>query len=398
MISDTIEIKPIATDQKDSYQFECKGCIDIRADQVLSVLREVPANSQVLLNFEAVERVNSMGLSLLLKIFQEWEQNGTRVEVINLNRMVGMLFKITGLGSYIKKAAAVKATKPTASEQKPLSKPSVWKKFSASKSVEKNKAPEVRIPQPMRSSGAPRSGTQLQFHANFSNSFHRSGWLALSTLMQRQLRTAIRFEQCRNLPNTKDQSVDFFFANALNACSMIKTRGMIPVLCAEGSAEQVVLLSTSEDSRPLSFCSGAKVATATETSMVHILGRDLCDTNGLNSSSLKYITAGNEIKALQMLIKKQVDLAFIMKKTYMGLSSFSRDSTRLLNESNVSFSTPFFCMAPQLSAMKPQIVDLFTSMTENDAEQKILKDIQINSWQEADPQELKKLYDLVGRY
>ena len=49
MISDILEVESVECEQSEDYLFECKGCIDIRANPVLEVLREVPENSRVLL-------------------------------------------------------------------------------------------------------------------------------------------------------------------------------------------------------------------------------------------------------------------------------------------------------------------------------------------------------------
>jgi len=395
MISDAIEIKSVPTERPNEYQFECSGCIDIRAEPALAVLREVPGNSHVLLDFGAVERVNSMGLSLLLKIFQEWDKNGIRVEVIKLNRMVGMLFKITGLGGYVKHSDSATGSKPAPAAQQKSPRPTLWNKLTAGA----KETPAVRESAIARAGSIPRPGATLHFFANFSNSFHRSGWLAFSTFLQQKLQTAIRFEQVRQLPDVGEKSVDLFFSGSLEACSMVKARGMIPLMRTDGGAEQVVVLAATGDRMQLQDYSGVQVvATASERSLVHILGRSLCDDAGLTSARFEYIYVGNEIRALQMLIKQQADLAFITKKTYMGLSSFSRDSTWFLEESNVMFSFPLFCIAPQLNGMKQSIADLLLAMNDSEAGQKILKNIQVNGWCQSEPQELKKLTDLFERY
>ncbi len=77
------------------YHYDIIGSIDASSASVLDPLSNIPAESHVLLDFANVERVNSMGLSLLLKLFEDWERNRIRVEVQHLNRMINMLFKIT---------------------------------------------------------------------------------------------------------------------------------------------------------------------------------------------------------------------------------------------------------------------------------------------------------------
>ncbi|MCX7096430.1 MAG: STAS domain-containing protein [Methylococcales bacterium] len=84
------------------FHYNFIGSIDAHAGLVLDPLSVLPAGVHVLLDFSGVERVNSMGLSLLLKLFEDWERKKIRVEVQHLNRMVNMLFKITGLGRFVK--------------------------------------------------------------------------------------------------------------------------------------------------------------------------------------------------------------------------------------------------------------------------------------------------------
>ncbi|MDP3332404.1 MAG: STAS domain-containing protein, partial [Methylococcaceae bacterium] len=85
----TFTIQPITG--KD-YHYDFIGSIDATCAEQLESLSTVPPESHVLLDFSQVERVNSMGLSLLLKLFEQWEGKSIRVEVQHLNRMVNMLF------------------------------------------------------------------------------------------------------------------------------------------------------------------------------------------------------------------------------------------------------------------------------------------------------------------
>lgn len=402
MISDLLKISPLPGEDGVDCRFECSGCIDVRADEVLNVLREVPAGSRVCLDFKNVERVNSMGLSLLLKIFQDWEQHGTRVEVIHLNRMVGMLFKITGLGGYIGKGAAAAST-PTASApapqastpRRPAARSSLWDRLKTGSRAGAAEPGPAASPEATQ---IPASAGTLQLYAGITNSLHRSGWLALSTYLQRHLKTPIRLEPCRRPPDASVRSVDFYFSAAFDACSLIDSRGMLPVMQADGNAEQVVILSASDDMRALSAHPGSRVAVASRHSLVYCLGREILDDRGVDSESAQYVFAGNEIRALQMLIRRQVDLAFVMLRTYEGLSSFSRDSTRVVEQSNVSFSCPLFCVGGHLQALLDPLRDALGVMEKSENGRKILGDIQIRAWSPSRSTEMDRLGGLIKRY
>ncbi len=64
-ISDSLSITQVSNDDN-TYCFDCSGSIDANAAPALESLNDVPAKVHVILDFDKIERVNSMGLSLLL--------------------------------------------------------------------------------------------------------------------------------------------------------------------------------------------------------------------------------------------------------------------------------------------------------------------------------------------
>jgi hypothetical protein len=60
-----------------------------------------------------------MGLAQLLKLFELWQKRSSQISVINTNRMIGILFKMTGLTRYLTEEPA-KAEPVAAEEQPPL--------------------------------------------------------------------------------------------------------------------------------------------------------------------------------------------------------------------------------------------------------------------------------------
>jgi anti-anti-sigma factor len=99
-LANSLIINPLSSEDGE-FAYAFAGSIDAHSNLVLDNLNSLPTNARISIDFRQVERVNSMGLSLLLKLFEQWERRGIRVEVSNLNRMVGMLFKITGLGRFV---------------------------------------------------------------------------------------------------------------------------------------------------------------------------------------------------------------------------------------------------------------------------------------------------------
>ncbi len=383
VIDHTFSIKSVQTQDDKVQSFECIGSIDAHSGPVLDELQILSETTKVMLNFSHVERVNSMGLSLLLKIFEKWEGQRIRVEVYNLNRMISMLFKITGLGRFLPGQTAQTSG------------------FMDANQAPTDPAPPLQIDKPKskETDATASSNTTLKFVANLQTGQQISGWYLLNTYLQRRLKRAIHLEQPQFGQEVSDTSADLFFSKPFEALPMIHNHGFVPLLRPDSEADEVVILARSEDNRNLSDFSNTKVSTASKNSFVYILGRSLCDESGLDSGTFDFIFAGNEIKALQMLIKKQVDLLFMLKKTYEGLSSFARGSTRLVDESETNFAFHLFCSAPYLtSAVHESLSKTLLEMASDEKGKQVLEDIEIGGWRKPDEGELKMLELLFKRY
>lgn len=220
----------------------------------------------------------------------------------------------------------------------------------------------------------------------------------MTTYLQRQLKTAIGFEQCVSIAPMAERPIDLFFANPYFACSLMQSKQLIPVARTNRNAEQAVILADSEMKRAISEYRGACVPAATPDSLVVLLGRKLCDDLGLHSSDLDYSYAGNTIKTIQNLIKKRADLAFISRQTFEGLSSFSRNSVSLVHGSQASFSHPLFCIGPYINGMRNELLEILLGMNQNEEGRKILSDIKIDGWYPGESVEIDRLRALYGHY
>lgn len=191
---------------------------------------------------------------------------------------------------------------------------------------------------------------------------------------------------------------DLLFAKPFEACEMIKKYHFIPILKPIAEADEVVLLIREDDHRNLQDLEGLSVSVASEGSFVYLLGRFLCDENGVNSDKFIFDFVGNEIKALQSLIRGKCDLTFMLKKTFLGLSSFSRSNVKKLDESVTDFASHLFCIAPHLKENCEELLQVLTTMTDDPQGQQILKDIQFEGWNKPETAELNMLQMVYNRY
>jgi anti-anti-sigma factor len=377
-LADSLFINALPSNEEGSLCYAFAGSVDAHSAQALNQLRAVPANTRVSLDFIKVERVNSMGLSLLLKLFEEWERQGIKIEVDNPNRMVGMLFKITGLGRFLKNEVKLPSEREKA-------QPSVVSTVQATA----QKANELDPSQ--------RAG-KLNFMASLQIGAQLSGWYLLNTYLQRRLQQAIHFEQLPAGHELAQESVDILFAKPFEACAMIQKRGFVPLLRPVGEADEVVIIMRADDTRQLNDIAKVQAVTASQGSFVYLLGRFLCDESGLDSSTFQHHFASNEIKALQMLLKQQADVLFMLKKTYYGLSNLTRNNTRIIDESDTQFAYHLLCISPQAAEIKEALTKTLADMNEDEQGKQILKDVQLDGWCVPQEGELGMLQRLYERY
>jgi ABC-type phosphate/phosphonate transport system substrate-binding protein len=237
---------------------------------------------------------------------------------------------------------------------------------------------------------------KLNFVASLQTGQQLTGWYLFNTYLQRRMQKAIHFDQSQDVLN--ESSIDILFAKPFEACSMIKRRGFVPIMRPIAEADEVIILTRADDERELADFKQANVVTASENSFVYILGRFLCDESELDSSKFNFTFSGNEIKSLQVLIKKKADLLFMLKKTYEGLSSFSKKNVRKLDESATDFAFHLFSIAPDLEQEGKALHTILKEMAEDDKGKEILKDIEFQGWCPVEEGELKMLTMVFDRY
>lgn len=354
------------------YRFT--GVIDASSRPELeSLTRQVPDVSEVVLDFSEVSRINSMGLALLLKLFKVWEGKGKRIQAINLNRMVSILFKITGLGRFLPEGEKDATPEP--------------RQIQIDLAVKEN-------PKATRD--------RLHFFASLQTSQQLNGWFLFNTYLQRRLQTPIQFfaqTLAEQTVNDREEQADLVFARPFEACRLIHGQGYIPLCKPKGETEEVVILTPANDSRSLEDYASPKVAIASKQSFTYLLGRFLCDERGLDSNAFRFHESGNDIKAIQYLIRQQVDWVMMPLKTYFGLSSLSRRQTRVLDQTQTELAAHLFCIAPYLDAgFRQSLQTVLTQMHTDEKGSVILEDIEIKAWEAPESAEVDLLLKVFETY
>jgi len=369
MNDSTLQITPEIEDGVARYRFS--GIIDAYSKPLLgSLAQKPPETAAVILDFSEINRINSMGLALLLKMLNAWEGEGKQIKVINLNRMAAILFKITGLGRFLEGGEGSGPTgqgKKSAQQAQPATAP---------------------------------TRDKLHLFAHLQTSQQLNGWFLFNTYLQRQLQRSIHF-QSQTLADRNDRvsqpQADMVFAGPFEACRLIAGKGFVPLAKPEGETDEVVILAHEEDRRTLADIASPKVAVAGKNTFTYLLGRFLCDEKGLDSGSFQFHKTGNDIKAVQYLLRRRVDWIVMSLKTFEGLSSLSRRQLRVVDQTQTELAAYLFCVAPYLDkVLQNQLQSALTRMGEEEKSRQLLKDLEIPGWsipEQAEVEMLLKVYE-----
>lgn len=362
--------------------FALQGSVDVHAGPALDSLLHEALQERLVLDFAAVQRVNSMGLALLLQLFDALHKRRIRVEVRKPNRMISMLFKMTGMQHYLEASSG--GTQPTVETPAP--------KF------------EAPIPiAPVHGAAAQDDNDRLHFRVSLQSSQHLSGWYFFNTYLQRTLERAIRFEPVHGALGAKSTDLaappDLLFAKPFDVCQAMQEASFVPVVRPQASTDEVSIVVRADDARhALADFAGARVVTASAHSFVYLLGRFLVDESGLDSAASEYLFAGQDIKALQMLLSGEADMLFILSESYQGLSGLTRSATRLLDQSETCFAYHLLCLAPQRAHLHSVLRDILLGMNEDEKGRQILSDMHMSAWIPPAREELDMLHQLYRRY
>jgi len=82
-----------------TYQF--KGILSAESQEDFRQMVETAkSGSSIRLDFFKVDRINSMGIALLLKALKELKQSGKSMEIAGANEMIRVSFKMMGINSW----------------------------------------------------------------------------------------------------------------------------------------------------------------------------------------------------------------------------------------------------------------------------------------------------------
>jgi anti-anti-sigma factor len=370
-----LEIQPQPSATQTVQEFTLIGTIDIEAITPLESLYIVPSHSQIALDFALVQRVNSMGLAQLLKLFEHWKKQNVHIRVNNVNRMIGVLFKMTGLTRFLPDENTPHAPETAISE-----------------------TPSIATP-PTAIAQSDSTG-KLKLWVEAQNSHQMNGWYFFNTYLQRQLNRDIHLELVHGAISEQTSNIeqmDIVFTKPFEATRLLMRHYFRPLLHPIHQADEVtVLVRADEPRQKISEFNGSKVMVSQPESFVYLLGRFLLEEAG--ATNLEYSFSGHDIKALQNLLKGQADILFMLTDTYNGLSSLTRKMLRQIDQSQTDFAFHLFSAAPHCIEVGNAVAEVLLNMGQDSQGRQVLADLGMEGWSRPKQDEINMLIMLFSRY
>ncbi|MCX7099241.1 MAG: STAS domain-containing protein [Methylococcales bacterium] len=380
--SSTLQITPLPSAEALVQRFNFAGIVDVDAVDLLATLYVLPANCAVELNFLKVTRVNSMGLAQLLKLFEHWQQQQISLRITDANRMIGVLFKMTGLTRFL---ADAPAADNTPLQPQPVVAPTPAKTIDV-------------LPSPV----AAVSSDKLKLWVSAQSSQQMNGWYFFNTYLQRHLGREIHLELIHGAIADQDKKIedmDIVFTKPFEATRLMLSHNFLPLLRPLDQVDEVTLLVRADDPRQhLTQFQGGKIVTAAADNFVYLLGRFLLEQDEAAMANMDYLFSGNDIKSLQMLLKGAADILFVLSDTFNGLSSLTRKNLRQIDQSDTAFAFHLFCLAPQCKDLGTALSNVLLDMSNDSQGRQVLADLGIPGWIKPTPDECDMLAMLYNRY
>jgi anti-anti-sigma regulatory factor len=395
----SLHIQPAPTPEPGKQLFLLQGVVDVDAIPALEPLYAVPARTEVELDLAGVQRVNSMGLAQLLKLFEHWQAAHIRIRISHANRMTAMLFKMTGLDRFLAEEAPSRAA--LAVNAGPVREP---RSIRPAPRV----SPAAPLPPPVHAMPGPAAfgggaARPLEWQVAMQSSQQMNGWYFLNTHLQRRLSLMARLAFADNLLGGREAASllpELVYARPFDAIQLIARQGYRPLAGPSNQSDEVTVLARAGDARTqLAEFSGARAVAATRDSFVYLLGRYLLDDAGVPSDAMDYRFPGHEIKAVQMLLKGEADLLFMDTENYQHLSGMTRRMLKELDRSEARFAFHLWCLSPRRAELAWPLRDFLLSMGADEQGRQILGELGVAGWVEPAAEDiamLERIFTLYG--
>jgi len=225
------------------------------------------------------------------------------------------------------------------------------------------------------------------------------GWFFFNTYLQRKLGCGIHFEPKDNFIKEREEVLaggyHLVYANPFSAATFVQQLGFVPVARPVGVFDEALLVraagTDAPTQRPL------KIASATDKLIIHGLGLQLLERQGIAPADCVFDFVGTHVKAAHAVIQGKADMAFVYNETWHGLAQGSRDALMLVDETNSRAAYHCFCVSAEWAERAEEVRGVLCGMQAEPKGKQILDELQFSGgFEPVTANDLQETLKLMG--
>jgi phosphonate transport system substrate-binding protein len=229
---------------------------------------------------------------------------------------------------------------------------------------------------------------------------HLSGWYIFNTWLQRQSDIAIHLEMYNDFHSQREaiqnDSIDLIYANPFDAAMLVREKGFLPLVKAEGESDEAILAVNAENSVAdvAHLAEGIKVA-FTEDPDVHMMGMIMLEPADLDASNITPVLSDTYVLVAKHLLKGEADVGIFLAEAYDDLSNMIKKQLKVLVRSQISVIHHSLMIGPKLMDKRDEIQKILVEMNADEKGKGVLASLGFNAWEKVDDDEMEFMIDLM---
>ena len=229
---------------------------------------------------------------------------------------------------------------------------------------------------------------------------HLSGWYIFNTWLQKHTGEAIHLEMYDDFQSQREaiqaDNIDLIYANPFDAAMLVREKGFLPLVKAEGAADEALIVASAESSANdvADLSPGTRVA-YTDDPDVRLMGLIMLEPGDLDKTNIVPVIADNYVLVAKHLLKGEADVGIFLAEAYDDLSAMIKKQLKVLVRSQISVIHHALMIGPKLQARRDEIQQLLVNMNADEKGPGVLKSLGFDSWQIVDDEEMEFMIDLM---
>jgi len=229
---------------------------------------------------------------------------------------------------------------------------------------------------------------------------HLSGWYIFNTWLQKHTGEAIHLEMYDDFQSQREaiqaDNIDLIYANPFDAAMLVREKGFLPLVKAEGAADEALIVASAESpaNDVADLSSGTRVA-YTDDPDVRLMGMIMLEPGDLDKTNIVPVIADNYVLVAKHLLKGEADVGIFLAEAYDDLSAMIKKQLKVLVRSQISVIHHALMIGPKLQTRREEIQQLLVNMNADEKGPGVLKSLGFESWQIVDDEEMEFMIDLM---